>query len=80
MSGARISAIDIHFHAVDDGDEILAPQIERAHRLRQAQKTLRRRAGIHRIDIGAPNAATAEPRLARGPGSSAMSSTARQNE
>ena len=29
---------DVHLHAVDDGEEILALQVERAHRLRQARQ------------------------------------------
>ena len=47
-------AAHVHLHAVDDGQEILAPQAEGAHRLRQARKLCRRRAGIDRIDVAPP--------------------------
>ena len=71
---------DVHLHAVDDGEKILALKIECAHRLRQAEKLRRRRAGIERVDVGAPLLQRGAPQVARSPGSSAMSSTARQNE
>ena len=45
---------DIHFHAVDDGEEIPALEIEFAHCLRQAEKVLRRRAEIKRVKVGTP--------------------------
>ena len=56
---------DIHFHAIDDGDEILALQIERAHRLRQSAKLRRRRLAINRINVGAPACQLLAARLAR---------------
>ena len=45
---------DVHLHAVDDGEEILALQVESAHGLRQPAQVLWRRAGIERGDVGAP--------------------------
>ncbi len=55
----------VHLHAGDHGEEILALEIEAAHRLRQAGKLRRRRAGIKRLDIAAPLRQRGAPWLAR---------------
>ena len=69
----------VHLHAVDDGKEILAPEIEAADDLRQGAEMRRRPARVERVDVGTPALQPAR-RASRGPPSSAISSTARQKE
>ena len=55
----------VHLHAVDDGDEILALEVEFAHRLRQGGERRRCGAAIDRVDIAAPLLQLRAPRVAR---------------
>ncbi len=71
---------DVHLHAVDHGEKVLALQIEGAHRLRQPAQVGWRVAGIDRVDVVAPALQPFKSLGAYRRASSAMSSTARQNE
>src|SRR5262249_60406115 len=44
----------VHFHSVNDGMEILATEVEIAHRRDQAARAGDRLACVERIDIGTP--------------------------
>ena len=57
----------IHLHAIDDGDEILALQVECADRLRQAAELRRRCAAIDRINVRAPALPVARGAARAGP-------------
>ena len=50
---------DVHLHAVDHGEEILALEIEVAHRLRETGKCCGGCAGVERIDVVAPGCSCA---------------------
>ena len=56
---------DVHLHAVDDGEKILALQIEFVSDLGEPAPMRRCSAGADRIDIGAPLLELRETRLAR---------------
>ena len=55
----------IHFHAVDDGEEILVLEIEGRHRRGETAQVRRRRAAIERVEVRAPLLQLPAPRLAR---------------
>ena len=55
----------VHLHAVDDGEEVLALQIESAHGSRQTGERRRCRAAIDRVDVGPPARQLLAPFLAR---------------
>ena len=71
---------DIHFHAVDHGEEIGLSQAEGLHRSLEEARLASRPAAVERIEVLAPFRASAAARAGRGRvPSSAISSTSRQN-
>src|SRR5215208_1146381 len=51
----------VHFHAIDDGQEILAREVELAHRLHQARDLRSNSAVIKRVDLAPPLAELTQP-------------------
>ena len=53
----------VHLHAVDDGEEVFALQVESAHRLGERPQLLRRHAAVQRVDVPPPLRELGQARL-----------------
>jgi hypothetical protein len=81
-SGRKIRRPDIlrhiHLHAIDDGQKILALQVEPSDRRDVIRQASRRTVLVQRVDIVTPLLKRRQPFRAADPSESAMSSTCRQ--